>query len=192
MVEDTRITVLKVGTSATSDQQRIARKQPLRVALIQQVAMVRIGVTRRKDRAQGQATDLKRTVFGDADIGTRQALHRGQCDLAAGALTQTAGRADVVGVNVRVKGISESQAKLLERGQVAFHGFNHRVDQHSITGVCAGEQVRVRGRLGFEQLPKDHVDQIQPTDSRSLQRALEICSMSAMLQTVNVSIKYNL
>ena len=73
------IAVLKIGTRATVNEKGIAREDALAGAVIQQVAVVCVGMPGREDRPQRQAADLERAVFGHADEEAGREKHRHTC-----------------------------------------------------------------------------------------------------------------
>jgi hypothetical protein len=69
-------------------------------------------------------------------------------------MTEKSAARDVVRVCVRVQGVHELQAELLQELDVALELVDDRVDQHGLAGCLIGDEVGVCPGLVIEELPK--------------------------------------
>jgi hypothetical protein len=73
---------------------------------------------------------------------------------ATQALPKKPAARDVVRMRVRVQGVHELQAELVEELDVALELIDYWVDQHRLAGCLVGDEVGVRPGLVIEELPK--------------------------------------
>lgn len=147
---------LEVGPPAGVDQQRIAGEQPGSARGMEQEGVMGVGVPRRKQRMDLKSPDTERFAFTNPDIPARQVVHCSPCDLAVGDRLELESPAHVIGMDVRLQGISEFQAHLVQDFDVPVHRLHHRVDKHGLAGLRTAEQIGVCERFRFEQLPENH------------------------------------
>jgi len=62
----------------------------------------------------------------------------------------------VVGVLVGVEGVLQGEAELAQQRQIPLVLLEHGVDEQRLAAHRIGEQVRVGGGLGVEELSKEH------------------------------------
>ena len=81
----------------------------------------------------------------------------GRDDALAGrdAFFQCTGSGHVIGVHVRVEGVAQVQAEVVDHLQVSVGHLVDRVDDDRVLRLPVGQEVRVGVRVGVEQLPEE-------------------------------------
>ena len=81
----------------------------------------------------------------------------GRDDALAGrdVLLQYTSSGHVIGVHVRVEGVTQVQAEVLDDLQVALGHLVDRVDDDCVFGLAVGQEVRVCVRVGVKELPEE-------------------------------------
>src|ERR1700744_3676537 len=63
----------------------------------------------------------------------------------------------MVGMQMRIDGLDQSEIEFAQQLAVAIDLFQHRVEDQRLAPGAAGQQIAVGSRNAVEQLPKDHV-----------------------------------
>lgn len=106
-----------------------------------------------------QGADRHRSGRQRLDLadGPVRAAHAGRAGgAAAGQRAQPRGAGHVIGMDVRVERPGQAEAERPERGEVALHRLQDRVDEDRGARVGAAEQIGIARRFGFEELAEDH------------------------------------
>ena len=87
-------------------------------------------------------------------------VHRGTGNLAISNRLELEGPTHVIGVNVRLQGISEFQTHLVQNFKVAVRRLHHRIDEHGLASLRTAKQIGVGERFRFEELPENHGESV--------------------------------
>ncbi len=110
-----RVAVLEIGAPGAADQQRVAGKD----AVAHQEAVGIVGVAGRVEHVHADAFDGELVAFGKPhrdDVGLGVLAHDGD---AMRAVAQRAQAGDVVGVQMRVDGLDQSEVEFADQLQIA-------------------------------------------------------------------------
>ncbi len=92
------------------------------------------------------------------DIDAAFLSHHGD---AAGAISQRAESADVIGVHVGVYGLDQFEVELFEQLKIAIDLLQHGIDDQRLAAFTAGEQIGVSAGDRVEKLAKDHFETLK-------------------------------
>ena len=152
-VQSRRIAILKIGAAATVNQQGIASQH----AAIHGIGKMIVGVAWGMQRCERDAPNAERPAVLQRDIGAGQLIQRRMGNAAAGLLLELARRRDMVGMDMRIHGVSQLEPKRVDLGQIALPGRQYRVYQNGLPGLLATEQIGIGAGNRFKQLPENHV-----------------------------------
>ena len=82
------------------------------------------------------------------------------------AVAQRAEAGDVIGVQMRVHRLDQSDLKFADQLQIAIDLLQHRIDDQRLSPAAAGKQVRIGAGYAVEKLAEDHRG-LAPTESHA-------------------------